>query len=225
MRIRWSQCPQVARHFSNLVFAFQQWNRGQSWTKKLSKALIWMSSLSESHWWYRIYVTKKWRAATLQPGLEFDDFKPRLESGIFKCISWLNGSYFGRANQGFLKEGVKAYLKAQMSPLDSPTLSLPSVLHIYSLWVRRWRSLIRGGTWQRGKIRRRFVRAVLTVTPYFSAKPCRVSPGQTECLIIWSWSWWLLPVLLLALWSKVWKRRRAAAPIRSGESGAGGKAE
>ncbi len=37
-----------------------------------------------------IYFTKKWRAETLQPGLEFDNFKPRLKSGIFKCIFWLN---------------------------------------------------------------------------------------------------------------------------------------
>ncbi len=42
-----------------------------------------------------IYFTKKWRAETLQPGLEFDYFKPRLENGIFKRISWLNGSSFG----------------------------------------------------------------------------------------------------------------------------------
>jgi hypothetical protein len=32
---------------------------------------------------------------TLQPGLVFDNFKPWLKSGIFKCISWLNGSFFG----------------------------------------------------------------------------------------------------------------------------------
>jgi hypothetical protein len=35
-------------------------------------------------------------AETLQPGLEFDKFKPLLTSGIFKCTScWLNGSFFG----------------------------------------------------------------------------------------------------------------------------------
>jgi hypothetical protein len=28
-------------------------------------------------------------------GLEFDSFKPLLKSGIFKCISLLNGSFFG----------------------------------------------------------------------------------------------------------------------------------
>jgi hypothetical protein len=42
-----------------------------------------------------IYFTKKWwRAETLQPGLEFDNFKPRLESCIFNCISCLNGFFF-----------------------------------------------------------------------------------------------------------------------------------
>jgi hypothetical protein len=29
------------------------------------------------------------------PGLEFDNLKPLLRSGIFKCISRLNGSFFG----------------------------------------------------------------------------------------------------------------------------------
>jgi hypothetical protein len=38
-----------------------------------------------------IYFTKKWTSETLQPGLEFENFKPKLISGIFKCISWLNG--------------------------------------------------------------------------------------------------------------------------------------
>jgi hypothetical protein len=29
----------------------------------------------------------------VQPGVESDIFKPQLESGIFKCISWLNCSF------------------------------------------------------------------------------------------------------------------------------------
>jgi hypothetical protein len=45
--------------------------------------------------WKGIYFTKKLRAETLQPGLEFDNFKPLLKSGIFKGISWLNGLFFG----------------------------------------------------------------------------------------------------------------------------------
>ncbi len=43
-----------------------------------------------------VYFTKKWRAETLQPGSEFDNFKPWLKSGNFKYISWLNGLFFGR---------------------------------------------------------------------------------------------------------------------------------
>ncbi len=51
-----------------------------------------------------IYFKKKWRAGTQQPGLEFDNFKPRLKSGIFKCISWLNGSFFWGDALGSLKD-------------------------------------------------------------------------------------------------------------------------
>jgi hypothetical protein len=54
-----------------------------------------------------IYFTKKWRAETLQPGLVFDNFKARLESCIFKCISWLNGPFLGGYNRDFLIENVK----------------------------------------------------------------------------------------------------------------------
>ncbi len=36
---------------------------------------------------------KKQRAETLHPSLEFGNVKPRLKSGIFICISWLNGSF------------------------------------------------------------------------------------------------------------------------------------
>jgi hypothetical protein len=44
---------------------------------------------------YIIYFTTTLRAQTLQPVLEFGNSKPRLEIGIFKCISWIvNGSFF-----------------------------------------------------------------------------------------------------------------------------------
>ncbi len=51
-----------------------------------------------------IYFTEKWRAESPQPGLEFDNFKPRLESCIFKCISWLNSSFFEGNDRGFLED-------------------------------------------------------------------------------------------------------------------------
>jgi hypothetical protein len=75
-----------------------------------------------------IYFTKKWRAETIQPGLEFDNFKPWLNSGIFKCISWLNVSFLGGDNRSFPKEEVETYQIAPMSHLNSPTLSVSSHL-------------------------------------------------------------------------------------------------
>jgi hypothetical protein len=41
---------------------------------------------------------------TPQPGLECDNFKSRLKRGNFKCMSWLNGSFFEGDDLGFLKE-------------------------------------------------------------------------------------------------------------------------
>jgi hypothetical protein len=41
---------------------------------------------------------------TLQPALEFDNFKHRLKSCIFKRISWLNGSLRLGDDWGFVKE-------------------------------------------------------------------------------------------------------------------------
>ncbi len=64
---------------------------------KMPKALrSWKKHLSD---WARcqraiggIHFTIEWRAETLQCSLEFGNFKPRLESCIFKCIFWLNNS-------------------------------------------------------------------------------------------------------------------------------------
>ncbi len=61
----------------------------KSWEKHLSKWARCQKAIGG------IYLTKTWRAETLQPGLEFDNIKPRLESGVFyKCISWLNRWFF-----------------------------------------------------------------------------------------------------------------------------------
>jgi hypothetical protein len=50
------------------------------------KSLIWMRSMSRSHWWYLFHEeVKSWDSTTA--GLEFDNFNPWLKSGIFKCIS------------------------------------------------------------------------------------------------------------------------------------------
>jgi hypothetical protein len=47
----------------------------------------WKKHLPEWSWCHKavggIYITKKWRAETLQPGLEFDNFKSWLKIGFF----------------------------------------------------------------------------------------------------------------------------------------------
>jgi hypothetical protein len=77
-----------------------------------------------------IYFTKKRRAETIQPALEFANFKPRLKIGIFKSISWLNGSFFRGCSLGLRKEGAKTYLMAPMSLRKTPIFSVfTSIVH------------------------------------------------------------------------------------------------
>ncbi len=92
----------------------------RSWKKRLSK-WVWCQKAIGG-----IYLTKKWRAETLQPCLEFVNIKLRLKSGIFKCISWLNESILGGWWLGLFKEGVKTFLLAPMSHLNSPNFFLSS---------------------------------------------------------------------------------------------------
>ncbi len=93
---------------------------------RIWKALIWMSSMSESHWWYLFHKElKSWDSPTW---FRIWKFQTQLESCIFKRISWLNGSLFEGDGRGFMKGGVKTYLMAPMSPLNSPTFFLSSHL-------------------------------------------------------------------------------------------------
>jgi hypothetical protein len=73
-------------------FALQQWNGVnpdmRSWKKHSSEWARCQKAIGG------IYYTKEWRAETLQPGLEFDNFKPQLESSVFKCIIWPSGLFF-----------------------------------------------------------------------------------------------------------------------------------
>ncbi len=68
-----------------------------------------MSSMSEDLSIHDLFHKEVKMNETLQPGLEFDNFKPRFKSGIFKCISWLNGLFLGSDDRGSLKEGVLSY--------------------------------------------------------------------------------------------------------------------
>ncbi len=67
-------------------------------------------------WWYLFHKLMKSSFSTAH-----DIFKPLLKCSIFNCISWLNGSFFGGEHRGILKEVVKTYRMAPVSPLNSPT--------------------------------------------------------------------------------------------------------
>ncbi len=103
------QCPLVAWQFQTPI-RFQAVEQGIILEWEAEEALVWMRSMSGG-----IHSTKKWRAETLQPGLEFDNFKHRFKIGYSECISWLNGLFFGGGDWVFLKKGVKTYLMAPVS--------------------------------------------------------------------------------------------------------------
>jgi hypothetical protein len=64
-------------------------------------------------------------------GLKFDNLNPGLDSAIFKCISWINGSFLGRFKRVFLKERRVSNGTNVASELAKLILRL----HIYSLWL------------------------------------------------------------------------------------------
>ncbi len=93
-----------------------------------------------------VYSKKKRIAKTPQPGFEFYKtyitytvtcIKPCHKYGIFKCISWLNGSFLGGDDRGFPKVGwVKTYY--WMIPILPPNLTnlFLSSHHLYSQWIQ-----------------------------------------------------------------------------------------
>ncbi len=58
-------------------------------------APIWINLMPEICWWYLFQKKMKRSFSTT-----LNIFKPLLESSIFKCISWLNGSFFGGEHRG-----------------------------------------------------------------------------------------------------------------------------
>ncbi len=92
-------------------FAYQQLrvvNPGiRSWNKQLSECVGCPKANGG------IYSTKNWRAETLQPVSNVDNFKQGLWSG-------------------FPKEGVRTY---RMAPIRLLTRQLFCIIHIHSLWL------------------------------------------------------------------------------------------
>ncbi len=90
----------------------------------------WKLHLSESTYWCQesvggICFTNKWKAASLQP----QTFSNHCSNAIFSNASpGLMVHFSGGEHRGFLKEGVKTYWMAPMSPLNSPTFFLSAHL-------------------------------------------------------------------------------------------------
>jgi hypothetical protein len=73
-------------------FTFEQWNTVWFRNKKLKKinTYIW-----RGRWRNAVGVVYSTKTDTLQPGLEYDNFKTCHKSDISKCISWMNGWFSG----------------------------------------------------------------------------------------------------------------------------------
>jgi hypothetical protein len=72
-----------------------------------------MASISEKFEKLGLYI---------QPRLEFTNIKARLESGIFRCVSLLNGAFFRVMIQDFLIEEVVPYVMSLRSfPIPNST--------------------------------------------------------------------------------------------------------
>jgi hypothetical protein len=65
---------------------------------------------------FGISLTKKCLAETLQSGLEFDNFKPWINRGTYSNAFPGKTIIFWGNVGGSLKEAVRTYLTAQMSP-------------------------------------------------------------------------------------------------------------
>jgi hypothetical protein len=52
--------------------------------REAEKTLVIMTLMPESHWWYLFHNEVKKPKRSIQPSLEFDNFKPLLRSSIFK---------------------------------------------------------------------------------------------------------------------------------------------
>ncbi len=88
-------------------------------------APIWINLLPGICWWYPFH---KWVKSSFSTAP--DIFKPLLKRSIFKCISWLNGSFLG-VNIGVFwkrKSKPKEWRQCRLS-----TRQLFFCLHIYSL--------------------------------------------------------------------------------------------
>jgi hypothetical protein len=119
--------PQVAWPYQAPA-CFQQWGsvnpRIKSWKIHLTE---WGGLQTAAG---SIFFSQRREELGLYHLVHEENYKPLFESGIFKSISWLNGSIFWGCDDdwGFLKNIVITYQMSPMSPLNSATFLLSSHL-------------------------------------------------------------------------------------------------
>jgi hypothetical protein len=83
-------------------FAFQQWNRGSSWKKKQKNHFLIGLDVRKP---LVVFIAQRKEERRLY-NLVYDlTISTPINSGIFKCISWLNGSFFADDHRGFFERG------------------------------------------------------------------------------------------------------------------------
>ncbi len=137
------RCLELAWKFQTQI-AFQQWNRGSSWNKKLTSAFIWTRSMSESHWWYLFHkAVKSWDSTTWFriwrfQTLGFKSVSSKASSG------WTIGFFFFfffDDDRGFLRERLTNLMAPKLPP-NSPSLFC---LHISTQRSRRAFVIVKHG--------------------------------------------------------------------------------
>ncbi len=96
-----------------------------------------MSSMSESHWWYLFHKeVKSWVSTTW---FRIWQFQTTAKSSIFKCIFWLNGSFFWGWWSGFSERGsqdlsngtnVVSWFASFISVFTSIVYGFPGLLYL-----------------------------------------------------------------------------------------------
>jgi hypothetical protein len=100
----------------------------RSWKKRLTESAQCQEAIGGT------YFRKMWRPDSQQHGSKIGKSQPWSKVGIFECMTWLNGSFFGGNDQGFVKEGVNTYTPT--SSLNWPTFSFSIVASIVYDLVR-----------------------------------------------------------------------------------------
>ncbi len=124
-------CLRVAWQFKART-RFSAVKQGLILEKEAVKELIWMSLRSESHWWYLFHKeVKSWDSTTW-----FRIWQSQTPTSKLLSSNASSGwTVFGGDERDFLKEGVRTYLTAPMSSLNSSNFFLDADFDFDFSWI------------------------------------------------------------------------------------------